>query len=84
MTIHLENNVNTAHPDIDLTITVTESEMVNIKWNYAKKPATVKTPYEIPESIINIDMKPAKNIDMEDYVRISNVVGSNPKGEFYI
>lgn len=79
--IPLENN-SPAHPDLNLTITVTTASMVNIAWNYADKPETVKTPYEIPSKIVDIDLEPGTEL-INKYVSWHTLVGAN-KGEFII
>lgn len=67
LVIPLVNNQPGAHPDLNLTITVTEASMVNIRWNYADKPDGVKTPYEIPATIVDIDLKPG-HAPLSDYI----------------
>jgi alpha-glucosidase (family GH31 glycosyl hydrolase) len=79
--LQLENNRASAHPDLNLTITLTESNMINLRWNYASKPESVKTPYEIPSNIVDIDLKPGHR-NISDFVRIQTYIGNTNKGEF--
>lgn len=80
VTIELVNNAPGAHPDLNLTITLTEADMINIRWNYASKPDGVKTPYEIPSDIVNIDLTPGHK-KLSQYVQFHTMTGNN-SGEF--
>jgi len=82
LVIPLTNNQPGGHPDLDLTITVTEASIVNIRWNYADKPETVKTPYEVPTNIVNMDLKPG-HLPLSDFITWSTLTGNNT-GEFSI
>ena len=79
----LENNVPTAHPDLNMTVTVTEANMVNINWRYAQQPGTVKVPYQIPSSIIDIDLTPG-HISLDEFISIQTLTGNTDKGEFIL
>lgn len=82
LVIELENNAPGGHPDLNLTLTVTEASIVNIRWNYADKPETVKTPYEVPTNIVNMDLKPG-HLPLSDFITWSTHTGNNT-GEFQI
>jgi hypothetical protein len=82
ITIPLVNNKPNAHPDIDLTITLTQASMVNIRWNYASAPDNVKKPYEIPTKIVDIDLTPGTEM-ISKYVSWQTLTGNNT-GEFII
>lgn len=83
VTLQLVNNMPNAHPDLNLTITLTEADVVNIRWNYAAKPDAVKTPYEIPSSIIDLDLKPG-HLPLENYIQLHTMTGAEHKGEFIL
>lgn len=72
-----------AHPELNIIITLTEADIVNIRWNYANKPEPVKTPYEIPANIIDIDLKPG-HLPLSDYVEWHTRTGAEDKGEFFL
>lgn len=72
-----------AHPELNITIMLTEADIVNIRWNYANKPDPVKTPYEIPTNIIDIDLKPG-HLPLSDYVELHTRTGAEDKGEFFL
>lgn len=83
VTITLENNQPGAHPDIDLTITLTEASMVNIAWNYTAKPDAVKTPYAVPQSIVSIDLHPGHR-NLSDFITWRTRTGAEDPGEFIL
>jgi len=60
ITVRLENNMNLAHPDLDLTITVTETGIVNIQWDFSTDDKNVQKPYRVPQSLIDINMQPSR------------------------
>jgi len=59
-----------------MVLTVNENGMANIKWNYANKPDTVKTPYEIPKTIVDINLVPGKAFHYSDIFSYHHVVGA--------
>jgi len=65
--VSLVNNVQNAHPNVNLTLRLTEDSMVNIQWEYAESPDTIKQPYQIPANIVDIDLTPGHQ-KLSDYV----------------
>jgi len=72
--VPLVNNQPGAHPDIDLTITLTDAAVVNIRWNYAAKPVNVREPYQVPSNIVNLDLTPGTE-PISKYVRWDTFTG---------
>ena len=65
--VQLVNNVPGAHPNVNLTLRLTEDSMVNIQWEYSESPDTIKQPYQIPANIVDIDLTPGHQ-KLSDYV----------------
>lgn len=82
VTVELVNNVPGAHPDLNLTITLTEASMINLRWEYADSPDTIKQPYAVPSNIVDIDLTPGHEA-LSDYVSWQTLTGSNV-GEFVL
>lgn len=83
VTFTVTNNKPLANPDLNITITLTEASIVNIRWNYAHKPEPVKSPYEIPSNIIDIDLHPGHR-NLSDFIQWHTVIRKDNPGEFIL
>jgi len=50
--VQLENNAGSAHPELNMTISVTKYGLVNLKWEYSERPETVKNPFRVPAGVV--------------------------------
>jgi hypothetical protein len=53
-TFILENLGSTKLPDLNITMSVVGTSILNIKWTFATLPANYRTPFEVPKDIINV------------------------------
>lgn len=56
---------------ITMNFTLKDSGLLNIKWSYTAKPNGTKTPFEVPQEIIDVDRTPSKDKKLSDRVTIT-------------
>jgi hypothetical protein len=58
-------------PDLKVSLKVTESNTLNVKWTFDKLPDDWRTPFEIPNEIIEIK-NPRQYVQLSKYVEVTD------------
>lgn len=76
-TIEFESPTQGARP-ITMTMRILQTlnnDVLNVQWNYKDMGNAPKTPFEVPEAIINVNRKDLAHRNLSDFVVITNNTG---------
>ena len=70
-TFLLENNGTTKLPDLNITLSVVNSNTLNVKWRFQETPKGYRQQFEVPKDIINVTAQKT-TAQLERFLDIQN------------